>query len=367
MDGESHPEIVAMYGAYARVEIIDATNGTLQWQHWDPSGNSTEFLDMRVLDANGDGTPDFVLQSGGSRNPRGKLVLVDGATRAEVWSVEDLYPTDPLHFGDLDGDGADEVVVVGEDPNEGMFAFDVETGSPLWRRAIHRVSEIRVADVDVDGRAEVLAWGARDPSERILRVHDGARGEVVLTAAIPGEITGVSVVDVRGDGRSRILVESSAPRPFTRVQILESLVETIAYFDDASEPFRERGDGWIEKRNSQAYAGAARFVAPGADSNSAGWRLDRIGDPLIPPGTYDVFQRGVPHSRLDKMARDAPFKIRDRNGTTLVHIDQSLPAPTWQHLGVFEFDNGSREGVKLSDAADGFVVADAIRLIRRYE
>lgn len=86
----------------------------------------------------GDGVPDVVYSAGGERNDL--LVALSGADLAELWTV--TAAPDDSRFGsgferlvvlDLEGDGADEVLV-----NENMQWVTVFTanGKPLWRREL---------------------------------------------------------------------------------------------------------------------------------------------------------------------------------------------------------------------------------------
>jgi hypothetical protein len=65
-----------------------------------------------------------------------------------------------------------------------------------------------------------------------------------------------------------------------------------------------------------------------------------------------------------------PFQVTHAFGTTTVRVDQraaGTPDPrggNWARLGVFAFDSGAGAKVELNDNANGYVVADAVRLRR---
>jgi len=50
--------------------------------------------------------------------------------------------------------------------------------------------------------------------------------------------------------------------------------------------------------------------------------------------------------------------------TDPIYVDQSSPGDEWVHLGQFDFDNNTVQGVVLSNDANGVVIADAVRLDR---
>lgn len=65
-----------------------------------------------------------------------------------------------------------------------------------------------------------------------------------------------------------------------------------------------------------------------------------------------------------------PFRVTHAFGTTTVRVDQraaGTPDPrggNWARLGVFAFDSGAGAKVELNGNANGYVVADAVRLRR---
>ncbi|WP_158839568.1 golvesin C-terminal-like domain-containing protein [Saccharothrix deserti] len=62
-------------------------------------------------------------------------------------------------------------------------------------------------------------------------------------------------------------------------------------------------------------------------------------------------------------ASNASFVIRHAEGQTTVEVDQRSGGGRWVRLGEFGFSGGGGGTVELSDAADGYVVADAVRII----
>ena len=82
--------------------------------------------------------------------------------------------------------------------------------------------------------------------------------------------------------------------------------------------------------------------------------------PNIPEaGEWEVFARWTSDSNR---ATDAPYTVSHAEGDTTVDVNQEQDGGTWYSLGVFTFNAGPAS-VTLSNDANQYVIADAIRLI----
>jgi hypothetical protein len=131
--------------------------------------------------------------------------------------------------------------------------------------------------------------------------------------------------------------------------------------DDGDPGYSQTG-GWVNLTNTLAYQLDYDYHAAGTGANSATWNFGSV-----PNGEYEVFAKWI---AFGNRASNAPYTILDGlapRGT--VTIDQRV-APTgdqsngitWQSLGFFSISNGSLS-VRLADNANGYVVADAIRIV----
>ncbi len=112
----------------------------------------------------------------------------------------------------------------------------------------------------------------------------------------------------------------------------------------------------------QGHANDVHFVAKGSGSAQATWTF------TVEPGTYDVAATWTAHANR---ATDAPYTVFD-GSTPLGTVDvnqESAPndfsdaGSNWEDLGTFTV-TGSTLRVQLTDGANEFVIADAVRIQR---
>ncbi|MEX2198615.1 MAG: RHS repeat-associated core domain-containing protein [Burkholderiales bacterium] len=77
-------------------------------------------------------------------------------------------------------------------------------------------------------------------------------------------------------------------------------------------------------------------------------------------GTYKVYARWTQHANR---ATDATYTVTHAGGSTAVSVNQQAGGGAWNLLGTFAFARGTAHKVTLTDQANGYVVADAIRLV----
>jgi len=130
--------------------------------------------------------------------------------------------------------------------------------------------------------------------------------------------------------------------------------------DDADPEFLSIG-GWSTTEHSDCYGTGVHYTRPGGGDKKAAWRVDQA---VSVPGNYDVFTWKFDHELSGYMATDVHFRIYHRDGSSdWILVDQSTPGDEWVYLGTFEFDRSVMQGVVVTDGADGYVVADAVKLI----
>ncbi len=118
---------------------------------------------------------------------------------------------------------------------------------------------------------------------------------------------------------------------------------------------------WQNASHPDAHEGDLLYTGPGSGVRKAAWRVDSIASQ---GESYEVHVWKFDHDWSSIMATNARYKVYHKDGVSdWIAVDQSTPGDEWILLGTFEFDTTSSQGVLLTDWADGFVIADAIRLV----
>jgi hypothetical protein len=137
------------------------------------------------------------------------------------------------------------------------------------------------------------------------------------------------------------------------------LSTTVQIIDDGAAGYSSAGS-WLYS-SGQGYGGDVRYSALGNGSDVAGWTFN------VAPGRYRVSASWFAHSNR---ASDAPYTILDgSNALGTVRVNQKQAAndlsdagTNWEHLGGPYDITGNTLVVTLSDAANGYVIADAVRI-----
>jgi hypothetical protein len=141
--------------------------------------------------------------------------------------------------------------------------------------------------------------------------------------------------------------------------------ESAIVIDDGDPAFRlvSYGGGVVRRiPHPGAYEGKLKFAPAGTGQTVGMWVID---DLLAVPGRYEVFIYKFQHAYLGLMATGARFTVCHSLGDTLCLVDLSACPETcqWESLGLYDFDGTGTQGVQISDEADGFVMADAVKFV----
>src|ERR687886_1905743 len=126
--------------------------------------------------------------------------------------------------------------------------------------------------------------------------------------------------------------------------------------DDAAPAVQISG-GWGTARVSGGFLGS------GYRSRVAGDGSSSVTGPFpasASAGSYDVQARWTSGPNR---ASNATYVVTHAGGAAPVSVDQRSNGGDWHPLGPFNFSPGAGQGVRLSDKADGIVVADAVRWV----
>lgn len=201
LEGDGVKELVVQ--THSRMWILDTATGSVkQFVTWDVApANVRSYGYVGFVDLDADGLDDFlciatfaqhhevVMNRGGAFEKAWHYGWDESVTTGKVGSV---YPERP--YGDVDGDGALEIVVsVYNGDREGAWCtrvYDAVTGAIEQR--IPGMAAVALHDVDGDGRLEILANATTDPTQATI---DGAKVITLDTEAArilweePGAVT----------------------------------------------------------------------------------------------------------------------------------------------------------------------------------
>jgi len=110
-----------------------------------------------------------------------------------------------------------------------------------------------------------------------------------------------------------------------------------------------------DQANGYVIADAVMLLPPGSPPNGATWT------PNVPQaGTYQVYAWWTAGSNR---ATNATYTVTNAQGSAAVPVNQQASGGTWNLLGTFTLAPGSTDTITLTDQANGYVIADAIRLV----
>jgi RHS repeat-associated protein len=110
-----------------------------------------------------------------------------------------------------------------------------------------------------------------------------------------------------------------------------------------------------DQANGYVIADAISLTPAGAAANSATWTPT-----VAQAGQYQVFARWTQHPNR---ATNATYTVTHAGGTTPVTVDQQQNGGIWNSLGTFTLSPGTAHKVTLTDQANGYVIADAVRFV----
>ncbi len=133
--------------------------------------------------------------------------------------------------------------------------------------------------------------------------------------------------------------------------------------DDVTSGFTAIG-AWPANTNSLAFAGQHRSAPAGPGNSNTSWEFHGLA-----PGQYEVLTTWTP---FNNRATNASYIIADGNvAETAVGVNQRqspndafADGVMWESLALFQVTTGELT-VRLNNNANGYIVADAVRIIRQ--
>jgi hypothetical protein len=231
------------------------------------------FDDFEVGDVSGDGRDDLVVKSGQGLGPNLSVVPQlsgGGFGTATSYSVAPTFSIGGTGVGDVTGDGRGDVVLGRAGNSRGIAVLAQSASGGLSAAVSHAGFDgaDAVADVDLDGRADVVALHDAYQAGIFRQQPDGtlAREEIYAIGHAPSHRPhGLAVGDVTGDGSPDIV---AADRE-NGVVVLRNVQLGQPQPGHTHARFRRR---------------PCRFGVALVDSARRGRRLDADGLSGLPPG-----------------------------------------------------------------------------------
>lgn len=155
---------------------------------WRVTGAGSSPLPADIAVGQMDGDPALEIATTGG-------AVIDSATRSIQWRAEGELGRQVL-AADIDADGRDELIVA--ENTDAVRAFDVELQLQKWEIPIFDVGSARVADIDQDGAQEILVgdgqWGGVHAFDPVTLAEEWA------VESPDAGVSQIAVVDVDGDG-----------------------------------------------------------------------------------------------------------------------------------------------------------------------
>ncbi|MGC4938102.1 exo-alpha-sialidase [Kribbella sp. DT2] len=288
----------------------------------------------------------------------------------------------------LKGPGLTEQVVdlaLNGSPSAGTLASVADPVARQGSRAVFTPSKVGAY---VEYSVDVRRTGTYELLLRYFRADAGG----LVTVTVDGQRPDIAVLDLTADrsdgydvvqlgklhlkaGRRKIrFTASGAGRGGGSLISLDalSLITARGTADVRNEVIvdnDELGYSTVAGAAWSAATGVAGYRGGNYRSVPAGTGLRSVRWTLVVP-REDEYEVQVSYTMHENRASNAPYKITHARGTTMVPVNQRLAGTTeprggsWASLGTFRFREGLTS-IDLSDAGNGFVIADAVRLIRR--
>lgn len=220
LNGDGRADVIARPAKKGPIRFyLQGADG--RWtKHTFSSWQSPDGLGLAVADLDGDGRQDIILNGLWLRQP----VEIAKVAAWEQRVVSGLYCDLPasVHVADMNGDGRPDVV----------FAPSLATGTyriswyespadPLnqqWHEhpliEAHDVRQIRVADMNADGRPDIVfAEQASSPGKRVgILLNQGGGVNFALHVLATDGSHNIEVADTNRDGRPDLLTSNADPK-----------------------------------------------------------------------------------------------------------------------------------------------------------
>lgn len=214
MDGDGVLDI--LYGDY-QSEGIHSIDTQTKTEKWSINTGDSGVSGIALGDVDLDGIREILWGAGGSSSGPDFLYIANPTTKEIEWqSLHVDGPLSAVTVGDVDDDGADEIVMVSFESDSGyaegvIHIFDARTHTVEYREKLGiqdwmGVRSVKIGDVDNDGKTEFVVTTG-NIYDGVIQVYDGATHALKQqSAGYDGNFfTALAIGDVDGDGKTEIV------------------------------------------------------------------------------------------------------------------------------------------------------------------
>lgn len=191
---------------WGKVRLLDARTGSEIWSVVNPVWGITNIF---IGDLDNNGKPYLVWGAGYATSGENYIYFYDLDSRTEKYTIkDDIGPFDAYEFSDVDNDGKKEILGISIF-NKTLYVFDGEMHTLKWLKNIDNlwsIEDIKVADVNVDGRNEIVLAGYNYGGGTV-QVLDGKSGQFLYSSSLGemGPILTLAVADLNSDNKTEII------------------------------------------------------------------------------------------------------------------------------------------------------------------
>jgi hypothetical protein len=214
VNNDGTPEILHGDGQWGDIHCVDGQTHLQLWAINNPEHGTTN---IAVGDVDQDGQIEILWGTGATSSGADYLLVADQSSATIEWQSQDLDgPLSAVDVGDVDDDGADEIVMVSFGSNAGydegiIHIFDAQTHALEWSSPLNLmdwmgVRSVKIGDVDDDGETEFVVTTAYTYGG-IIRVYSGST-HTLEQESTPQDglyFTDIEIADVDGDGQTEII------------------------------------------------------------------------------------------------------------------------------------------------------------------
>ena len=168
LDGDGAVDLIVGQGQWGEVFVYDPVTQQIKGMVHNPEHGVTN---IAVADVDGDGVKDLLWGAGASSSGEDHLYVANWQERQIKW--ENIHLEGPFigpEIGDLDGDGANEIVVFAPASDAGYSGGRILIFDAITRRlraisgttvgGFSAAGDLKLRDVDGDGRLDILVVGS---------------------------------------------------------------------------------------------------------------------------------------------------------------------------------------------------------------